>query len=256
MFRAGMLQTEMLSSSNSFLKMPKLKMNAGDEQQFKDAIHGAMELAQSRLMDDPHNAAALYALGVSYDLLGQYNFLVRKAYMDALHDVARARKYHAQVTRIDPGMVDAELTQGVYDYVVGSLRFGWKLLGFLGGVDGNRTLGIATINRVATQGNVNRIDATIVLATIYRREHRETDAICVLKALIPQLPRNYLLRLELAGMYSDDGDRAAALEVWNQADRLRRAHAPGYDTLNADLLRSVREHILTRIANNGTPVRG
>jgi tetratricopeptide (TPR) repeat protein len=67
MFREGMLQTEMLSSSNSFLKMPKLKMSAADQSQFTAAIQCAIELAQSRLKDNPDDADALYALGVSYD---------------------------------------------------------------------------------------------------------------------------------------------------------------------------------------------
>ena len=243
MFRAGMLQTQMLGSSNSFLKTPKLKMSPAAQRQFSKAIQRAMELERSRLDKSPNDTAALYALGVSHGLLGQYDFVVRKAYLDVLHDITRARKCHARLTRLDPDWVDAELTQGVYDYVIGSLRLGWKVLGFLGGLEGNQARGIAAINRVAKQGNLNRIDATIVLATIYRREHRSADAICVLKPLIPLLPRNYLLRLELAGMYADLGDRNAALDAVDQVERLWRAHAPGYETLNADLLRKVREQI-------------
>jgi tetratricopeptide (TPR) repeat protein len=256
MFRAGILQTQMLGSSNFFLKTPELEMSLADQRQFSDAIRRAMELEQSRLGENPNDTAALYALGVSHSLLGQYDFVVRKAYLDALHDITHARKCHARLTRLDPDWVDAQLTQGVFDYVIGSLHVGWKMLGYLGGLEGNRTRGIAAINRVATQGNLNRIDATIVLATIYRREHRSADAICVLKPLIPLLPRNYLLRLELAGMYADLGDRSAALDALDQVGRLWREHAPGYATLDVDLLRKVREHILTTIASNGATPRG
>jgi tetratricopeptide (TPR) repeat protein len=256
MFREGMLQTEMLRSSNSFLKMPKLKMSAADQSQFSAAIQCAMELAQSRLNDNSDDADALYAQGVSYDLRGQYNFIVRKAYLDALHDITRARKFHERVTRLEPSMVDAELTQGVYEYVIGSLRFGWKMLGFLGGFEGNPARDIATVNRVAAEGNLNRIDAAIVLAAIYRREHRPADAICILKPLISLLPRNYLLRLELAGMYGDQGDRDAPLDVLDQVERLWHARAPGYEMLNAELLRMVREQILTNVASNRDSVRG
>ncbi len=69
-------------------------------------------------IDNPHDAGALYALGVSYGLRGNYNFAVRKAYLDALHDIGYARKFRNRVTRMDPGMVDAELTQGVFEYVM------------------------------------------------------------------------------------------------------------------------------------------
>lgn len=118
MFHGGMLPSQMLTSSKSFLKMPKLQMSAPDCEQFTNAIRRAMELAQSRLDDNPHDAGALYALGVSYGLRGNYSFAVRKAYLDALHDIGYARKFHNRVTRMDPGMVDAELTQGVFEYVM------------------------------------------------------------------------------------------------------------------------------------------
>jgi len=247
MFRQGMLQSQMLTNGNSFLKMPRIAMSAADQRQFTDAIGRAMELEQSRLKDDPNDPAALYALGVSYGLRGNYNFAVRKAYLEALHDIGAARKFHNRVTGIDPSMVDAQLTQGIYDYVVGSLSFGWKMLGFVGGLQGDCARGIAMLNRVASEGNTNRIDAAVFLAAIYRREHRSRDAICVLKPLIALLPRNYLLRLELAEMYGDLADHASALSVLNQVEQLQRAHAPGYDLLSADLLRQVRERILMSI---------
>ena len=155
MFRAGMLQSQMLTTSNSFLKMPRIEMSSADQQQFTEAIGRAMELAQSRLNDDPDNPDALYALGVSYGLRGNYNFAVRKAYLDALHDMGCARKFHNRVTRIDPAMVDAQLTQGVYDYVVGSLSLGWKMVGMLGGFQGSRARGIDMLRRVAS-GRVHK----------------------------------------------------------------------------------------------------
>jgi tetratricopeptide (TPR) repeat protein len=256
MFRAGMLQSQMLTSSNSFLKMPKMQMSGGDCEQFSNAIARAIELAQARLEKNPKDSGALYALGVSYGLRGNYNFAVRKAYLDALHDMSAARKFHNRVTRFDPDMVDAELTQGVYEYIVGSLPLGWRMLGFVGGFQGSRARGIAMLNRVATEGSTNRIDAIVFLAAIYRREHRSSDAIDVLKPLIPLLPRNYLLRLELAEMYGDLADHDAALAVLDQLEQLRRSHTPGYETLTTDLIHEVRERILMDIERASTSAGG
>jgi tetratricopeptide (TPR) repeat protein len=255
MFHAGMLESDMLKTSDSVLKTPKLEMSPADQQQFTGAVDRAMQLAQARLKTDRDDAGALYALGVSYGLRGQYSF-VRKAYLDALHDMTWAHRLHNRATQVDPGMIDAQLTQGVYDYALGSLRFGWRMIGLLGGFQGNKARGIATVNRVADEGATNRISAAILLAAIYRREHRPMDAIGILKPLIPQLPRNYLLRLELAGMYGDLGNRDAALDVLGEVERLQQAHAPGYQMLTADLVRKVRDSILMNTARNATPVPG
>lgn len=256
MFRAGMLQSQMLTGENSFLKMPKIAMSAADQIQFTGALDRALELAESRLMEVPNDPDALYSLGVGYGLRGNYNFAVRKAYIDALHDMSFARTFHNRATRLDPALVDAELTQGVYDYVVGSLSIGWRMLGLVGGFQGNRARGIATLSQVARQGNVNRVDATIFLAAIYRREHRSAEAVGMLRPLIPLLPRNYLLRLELAEMYGDLADYSAALDLLNQVEQLRRAHAQGYETLNADLVRQVRERVLANVEKNGVVAGG
>ena len=251
MFHAGMLQSDTVTNSSSLLKT-RIEMSEANRQEFTDAIRQALENANARLDRNPNDPDALYALGVTYGLRGNYNFAVRRAYLDALHDMSSARKFHNRVTRIDPALVDAQLTQGIYDYIVGSLPLGWRMIGFLGGFQGNRARGVATLERVASQGNTNRIDGAIFLVAIYRREHRSADAVALLKRLIPMLPRNYLLRLELAGMYGDLGDRGAALDVLNQVEELWRTRAPGYETLTAELLNKVRERIL---ANTGAGTR-
>ena len=68
--------------------------------------------------------------GVAYGLRANYNFLVQKAWRDALRDATAARKDSNRVTEIDPANYDARLIQGVHDYVVGSLPWGGKCWAF------------------------------------------------------------------------------------------------------------------------------
>jgi tetratricopeptide (TPR) repeat protein len=255
MFRAGMLQSDMLTTPSSFVKT-KMEMSAEDQREFTDAINQAMGHSKARLERDPNDPAALYALGVSYSLRGNYSLTVRKAYLEALRDITSGRKIHNRVTRIAPALVDAQLTPGLYDYIVGSLPLGWRMLGFLGGFQGNRARGIATLERVASKGNISRIDASVFLIGIYRREHRPADAVGVLNALIPRLPRNYLLRLELARMYGDLGDRRAALDVLDQVEQFHRAHSPGYEMVTPELLQKERQRILAKIGGNRASAGG
>jgi hypothetical protein len=102
------------------------------------------------------------------------------------------------VTELDPGFIDAKLTQGVNDYIIGSLPLRWKMLGFLGGFHGDKQRGIRTLIEVGDKGNVNRVDAMVLLAAVYLREKKPEMAIPVLTELIQAFPKNPLLKVELA----------------------------------------------------------
>jgi tetratricopeptide (TPR) repeat protein len=139
--------------------------------------------------------------------------------MASLKEATQGRKLHNRLTELNPKMVDAQLMQGTHDYVVGSLPWYYKALGFLAGYRGDREAGIATLKRVSIYGDKNRSDAAILLAAIYRRERRAQDAVPLLKDLIGRYRRNYLLKLELVQMYGDLGRRAEALAVLEEVER-------------------------------------
>jgi len=248
MFRSGALESGLVTGgTNSFLKRPKMNLNAADQEQFSKALDRAMELANARIAKDPKDTRALYALGVSYGMRANYNAVVRKAWLDALHDVQAARKLHGQVVAIDPGYVDARLIEGLHDYIIGSLPLGWKFLGGIAGFHGDRARGIRTLKLVTEQGTVDRIDAGMLLAGIYRREKKPAEAIPVLNSLIPRAPRNFLLRMELAEMYGDLGDKARAMAALDEVDQLRRTNAPGYQALSEEKIQAARERLLARL---------
>ena len=128
-------------------------------------------------------------------------------------------KHTGIFSELEPDNVDARLIPGVYDYVAGSLPLGYRILGFLAGYHGDRSRGIRTHERVAREGKTNRVDAEILLAAIYRREHRAGDALSLIQGLIARFPRNYLLHFVLVQMYSDLGDKPNAMaeiaRIWD-----------------------------------------
>jgi tetratricopeptide (TPR) repeat protein len=231
MHLAGALESELVSGSNPFLRRERLAASAESAKLFNQALATAMELAQDRLKSAPNDTGAMYSLGVSHALRANYNFLVRKSWMDSLKDATAARKLHNRVVELDPSCIDARLLQGLHDYVVGSLPWHWKVLGFLGGIRGNREDGIKTLHLVAQKGEINKYDAHVLLAALYRRERRPAEAIPLLGPLIQRFPRNYLLRLELAQMHSDAGNKEDALEVLARIEALKKQGAPGYTSL-------------------------
>lgn len=231
MLKAGALESELVSGGNAFLRREKMNPTAEDQKRFDAAIAKAMLLAQEELQSKPDDTAALYAMGISYGLRANYNFLVRKAWLDSLRDATQGRKLHNRITDLEPSYVDARLVQGVHDYIVGSLPWHYKLMGFLVGFRGDRDEGVRTLEQVAARGNRTRDDAAVLLAVVYRRERKFGPAIALLERLIPKYPRNYLLRLELAQMHSDNGDGVAALKAIAEVEKLKKAATPGFARL-------------------------
>ncbi|MBM3793789.1 MAG: DUF3808 domain-containing protein [Acidobacteria bacterium] len=225
LLKAGALETELVTGGNAFLRRARMNPSKQDEAEFDGAIAEAIRLAQAKLTQSPGDVGAAYALGVSYGLRGNYNFLVRKAWIDALRDATQCRKLHNRVTEVDASLVDARMTQGVHDYIAGSLSWTYRMLGFLVGFHGDREQGIRTVERVWRDGNLNKPDAAVLLATVYRRERRAADAVKVLNWLIAQYPRNYLFWFELAQMHSDLGDKDRALAAIAEVEKLKRSAA-------------------------------
>ncbi len=131
-------------------------------------------------------------------------------------------------------MVDARLVQGMHDYVVGSLPWHIKLVGFLAGFRGDKTEGIRTLEYVAAHGDQNRVDAEVLLCAIYRRERAPGKAVPLLESLSSRFPRNYLFRFETAQMYADLGDGTRALAVIQRIEDLKRSGVPGYNRLTME----------------------
>jgi tetratricopeptide (TPR) repeat protein len=86
---------------------------------------------------------------------------------------------------------------------------------------------------VARDGKINRLDAEFLLCAIYRREKRSGRAIPLLEDLIGRFPGNYLLRMELAQMYSDIGKKSQALSALERLRALKNAGSPSLAGLPA-----------------------
>ena len=231
MFRDGALESELVSGDNSFLRRPKLNPTPETERQLLSEISKAMALSNSRLQKNPNDTAALYSLGISYGIRANYYWVVKKAWHNSLSDATAARRLHNRVTELQPDNVDARLVQGLHDYIVGSLPWEYRALGFLAGIRGDKQRGIQTIQEVARKGRINRVDAEIFLGALDRRENRPLDAVPLIQDLIRRFPRNCLLRLELSQMYSMGGDGVRALQVLDELAQLKSGHAPGFDRL-------------------------
>lgn len=244
MDRAGALESELVSGNNPFYHRGKIAASEADQKRFDGAIGKAIALCEARIGVNPKDVDALYLLSVAHGLQANYNFLVRRLWRESLKQFTLSRKLSMQVTEAEPKRTDAYLVQGVHDYIVGSLPFAWKLLGFLIGFRGDKEGGLRTVEMVAARGDKNKYDAMIALAVAYRRERQTEKAVALLRELIRAFPRNYLFRLELVQMYGDMGQKEDALAVLAEMDRLKREGAAGFKALPAGKMLYARGNLL------------
>lgn len=244
MFRAGALETEMVTGGNPFLRRAKMEPTEEERKLFAAATGEALRLTAAELERNPRDAGAMYARGVALGLRGTYNFLVRRAWMDALRDITDARKLHNRVAELEPHNVDALMLEGVHDYIVGSLPWYYRTLGFLIGFRGDREKGIRTLRLVAEKGRLNRVDAKILLGVVSRRERRPQEAVPIILELLERYPRNFLLLFELSQMYSDLGRKEDALRALERIEELKRSGAPGFASLPFERIEFARGNLL------------
>jgi hypothetical protein len=187
-----------LYNTESFYEQKEDKPDPRMVEEFRELTRTASQLAKARLRRDPKDVEALYFLGATEGLKAAFATAVQRSFMSALSDGSSSAERHREVIKLDPEFHDAELTIGLYDYVVGSLPGPVKLLASIVGTRGSKKRGLLTIQRVAEQGSFARDDARALLIVLLKREKRYEEALAVSRELGTKYPRNYLFKLESA----------------------------------------------------------
>lgn len=220
-----------LYGSDEFYEGSEDKVDERVVDEFRDYTRRARLLAEARLKRDPKDVEALYFLGSTEGLRAAFAAGIQRSFMSALKDGQRSVDRHRDVVKLDPAYLDAELTIGLYDYVVGSLPLPVKLVASLTGARGSRKRGLETLARVASQGRWARDDARALLIVLYKREKRFTDALKLARELSEKYPRNYLFKLEAADALSSLASIERAAGKMAEATSLEREAFAIFDAL-------------------------
>ncbi len=187
-----------LFSSESFYTKGDDKVDPKIVAEFRNLTRESKRLAEARLKKDPRDIEALNFLAAIAGLKASFEEAVERRHFAALKDGSEAVDRHREVLKLDPTYVDAELTIGLYDYVLGSLPLPVRLLAGVAGARGSKKRGLAALERVAKEGRWSRDDAKSVLILLYTREKRYQDVLALARELSAKYPRNFLYRLEAA----------------------------------------------------------
>ncbi len=206
-------------STQSFYAGAEDKPDPSVVRDFRDLTRQATQLAKARLQRNPRDPQALYVLGATEALKAAFAATVERRFTAALRSGSDSIDTQRDVLRLAPSFHDAELTIGMYDYIVGTLPLPVKMLASIAGVHGSKKRGIQTLERVAKEGQWARDDAKVLLIAIYKKEKRFPEALALSRELHEKYPRNYLFSLETADSLASQ----AAIE--RQASKAKEAAA-------------------------------
>ena len=213
-----------LYSSESFYSNGDDKVDPKIVTEFRNLTREAKRLAEAKLKQEPKNIEALDFLANTEGLKASFEEAVERRHFAALRDGNDAVNHHREVLKLDPKYIDAQITIGLYEYVVGSLPLPVKILAGATGYRGSKKRGLAMLEQVAKEGRWSQDDAKSVLILLYTREKRFADVIKLTRELSAKYPRNYLLRIEtadalvsLAGVKRKEKDLTGAVQAEKEA---------------------------------------
>src|SRR5262249_11256670 len=157
-------------------------------------------------------------LGSVETLNASFALTAEGRYLAALRDASNGVDKLRYVLKLDPNLHDAELTIGLYDYVLASLPLAAKLAASVVGARGSKKRGLQTLERVAKEGYWERDDAKLLIMALYKGQKRFAESLALSQELQAKYPHNYLFLMETAdsliAQAADDrhADRIAAAD--------------------------------------------
>ncbi len=195
--RLKILQGEFLSDDKKISGDDKLQPDPAIRAHFFTSVEEAQRLADTLLRDHPGDPNALFAFCITEGLKTDYTAFVEKRQLRSLASARKAHNYAVELLKQDPTFVDANLTTGITEYLVGSLPFFIKWFVKFDQTQGSKQQAVANLEKVAQQGRYLGPFARILLSIIHLREKRLPQSIRLLEGLVAEFPGNHLLRDEL-----------------------------------------------------------
>jgi tetratricopeptide (TPR) repeat protein len=191
------------------------KVDPKRDREFSELIKQALATTQARLRSNPKDAEALYYQASAYGLRAGYDTTVKRSFVRAMGDANDSIAIQKKVLKADPDYVDAYMSIGLYEYVIDSLPFGWRLLARVAGLKGSKKKGIEHLELVTQKGKYAADDARVLLMGIYTKEGQPERALEIVSQLSAKYPRNYLFGIERATMLyrlnrAEEGSRVYA----------------------------------------------
>jgi hypothetical protein len=196
--RLKILELDFFTDDDKVVDRRKLIPDPVIRQKFFDTVAESDKLANARLAVNPDDPDALMALCMTTGMVTDYAALVEKRRFGSFSLAKKSHVWAKKLLALNPPVVDAYMTFGTAEYIVGSLPFFLRWFVHMDSVEGSKSKGIEELTLVAQKGKYDGPFARILLAVIALREKHPEEAERLLAGLAKDYPDNPLIRKELA----------------------------------------------------------
>jgi tetratricopeptide (TPR) repeat protein len=226
LFRLDLLDTTFyandgfLTGHHTVVEDPKVR------DQIKALADKVDDQSDDQLRKNPNDINALFARGWGRALDACYLGMVERSFTAGLRLALAAKNDHQRVLDLNPNYADAKMVVGIYQYVIGSLPFAFKMLIGIAGIHGTKASGMALLQDSADHGVITSVESRTALMLFLRREGKYLQAKEIAEGLARQYPRDFLFALEVANLSKDAGEGMKAVAAYRRV--VDDAKRPGY----------------------------
>jgi hypothetical protein len=199
----GVFTSEFFLNDQKFLKGVPGSPEENRNKDFEDANNAAREQARTRLKANPRDPRALLVLTMTDGMESDYDALIVRKQLAAVSLTKQAEGEATTLLQIDPNAQDAYVALGAGHYIIGCLPGFKRAFLWVGGIHGDKELGMHQEEIAAYHAHYFQPFAKILLALAYEREKQPDQARVLLTQLSQEFPENPLFQKELALLPAD-----------------------------------------------------
>ncbi len=155
-YRKGVMTSEFFLDDNRLLGGIAEKPDADLEAQFAAAAQRSDQRAHQRLVGSPHDPDALFALTLTAGMRADDLFLIQKRQIESLRQLRDADRNARALLDVAPDTDDAYLALGASNYIIGCMPVYKRAFLWVGGIHGDKVLGMQQLRIAAANGHYLR----------------------------------------------------------------------------------------------------
>lgn len=199
------------------MTMARRREKTAADQHYLELSSKAETLAETSLKN--HESAEMYFYAGMGEALQARLYGLRWESRITARLGVHARENFTRALTLDPGLADAEMGLGLYNYYVDTLSTMARVLRFVTGIPGgSKEEGIRRLHRAIQEGQLTPAVARFYLAiNLHNYDQKYEEALRVVTPLVEKYPENALFLLAQGDLYGKLGRKPQALAAYRAA---------------------------------------